>query len=643
MCGLFGRFSPNLKIGLQEELCAATNHLIHRGPDDGAWWSDGPFFLGHRRLSIIDVGHGAQPMATVDHRCVIAFNGEIYNYLELRLELEKLGCQFLTNSDTEVILAGYQQWKEGVCAKLEGMFAFAIADRISNSLFLARDRFGEKPLFVSEQEGIVTFGSELGAFNQLSDFNPSIDMEGLGDFLCLNYVTGNRTLIQNVERLPAATWRRYSELGKSEGKFWTPPIKVEEWDIPEALDELQKRIDDSLRICLRSDVPVALFLSGGIDSSILAEAAVRHGRLTDAFCLNIKQDNYGELPNATFVAEKLGLKLHEVPLDECALSSFLEIVEHLDDPLADSSALAVWTLARETSKNYKVVISGDGGDELFGGYQTYSATLVHQALMERAPSSIRRLLSSASHFLPVSTKKVSWSYKLARFLRAADLPSCEAHFSWNGAWLPKEAASFLVSQIHAEHAANSLSKLAQRHQLRNPVTLSQLQYADIAEYLPNDILAKVDRATMAFGLESRAPLLNAGVVEFALSLPESFRLGPHMQTKRLLRLLASRHFGARIGTAKKQGFSIPVHQWLRGAGRERMEDLLSEASLAELPFLSANRTIKAKKDHLEGRFQLGFELWGLMVLVAWYRARILLRGLVRQSSDLHRIHLPKPV
>ena len=643
MCGLFGRYAPNLKIGLLEELCAATNHLIHRGPDDGAWWFDGPFFLGHRRLSIIDIGHGAQPMATVDRRCVIAFNGEIYNYLELRLELEELGCQFATSSDTEVILAGYQKWAEGVCAKLEGMFAFAIADRVSNSLFLARDRFGEKPLFVSEQGGVVTFGSELGAFNQLSDFSPSIDMEGLGEFLCLNYIPVNRTLIQDIERLPAASWRRYSKFGKSEGKFWTPSIAIAKWDIPEALDELQKRIDDSVKICLRSDVPVALFLSGGIDSSILAEAAVRHGRLTDAFCLNIKQDNYSELPNAKFVAEKLGLKIHEVTIDECQFSSFLEIVEHLDDPLADSSALAVWTLARETSKNFKVAISGDGGDELFGGYLTYPATLMHQALMGRAPGSVKRLLSAASRLLPVSTRKVSLSYRLARFFRAADLPSCEAHFSWNGTWLPREAASFLCDPIHAEHAANALSKLAQHHRLRDPVTLSQLQYADIAEYLPNDILAKVDRATMAFGLESRAPLLNAGVVEFALSLPENLRLGPHMQTKRLLRLLASRHFGARIGVAKKQGFSIPVHQWLRGAGRERIEDLLCEASLAELPFLSASRTIKAKKDHLEGRSQLGFELWGLMVLVAWFRARILLRGLVRKSSDLPRIHVPKPV
>ena len=641
MCGLFGRFAPNSEIGSVEELCAATNYLAHRGPDDGGWWSEGPFFLGHRRLSIIDLAHGAQPMASADHRYVIAFNGEIYNYLELRAELEKSGHEFLTNSDTEVILAGFREWGVGICNKLLGMFAFAIADRLTPSLFLARDRFGEKPLFVSEQEGRITFGSELGAFCQLTDFKAKLDMEGLGGFLCLNYVPGNRTLAEGVNRLPPATWRRYSPSGKHEQRYWSPTRKIEQRSISDALSELQIRIDESVRICLRSDVPIALFLSGGIDSSLVAESAARQGRLKHAYCLDIQHKNYSELPSAAFVAKQLGLQLHNIPLTEEALSDFIEVVGHLDDPLADSSALAVWTVARATAKDFKVAISGDGGDELFGGYLTYPATLMHQAVVTKMPMSARRMLASAARHFPVGTKKVSASYKLARFFRAADMPSSQAHYSWNGTWLPRDAASFFIDSVNAQHAEKALSKLAQSHGLGNKVSLSELQSADIYDYLPNDILSKVDRTTMAFGLETRAPLLDERVAEFAFSLPDHLRVTAYMQTKRLLRLLACRHFGQRIGAAKKQGFSIPVHDWLRGAARERMEELLSPSSLAELPFLNATRILQTKEAHIQGKAQLGFELWGLMVLVAWFRARILLRGLVRQSSELHRIDFPK--
>lgn len=638
MCGFFGRYSPDQSLGNLRQLCAATNDLSHRGPDSGAWWSDDVFFFGHRRLSIIDLEHGQQPMCSHDRRYVIAFNGEIYNYVELRSELESFGHTFHTNSDTEVILEGFRRWGEDICAKLQGMFAFAIADRTDGDLFVARDRFGEKPMFLLQERGGVTFSSELGAFFRLDDFNGEIDLEGLGGYLCLNYVPGDRTLAKGIRRLPPATWRRYSTTAITEGQYWFPPKHADMTITPSnALDTLEGHIDNAVRMALRSDVPVTLFLSGGIDSSLVAESAARQGEIKDAYCLDFDVPTYSEFDNAKHVAQSLGINIHKVPLTSDALEDFLSIVERLDDPLADSSALAVWTLAREVSKTYKVALSGDGGDELFGGYLTYQATAIHRTAMRFLPHSVRSGLSSLATAIPISPTKVSASYKAARFLRAANLDSAQAHFSWNGTWLPQDAQNFVSDPIAKTAAATALSSVARRHNLPTRPGLLDLQKADIADYLPNDILTKTDRMTMAFGLEARAPLLYPPLADFALSLPDRLKLPWCGKPKHALRKLAERKLGRHVSEAKKQGFSIPVHRWLRDEARHLVEDLLSPARLKDLPFLDSAEVIKAKDLHMSGKSQLGFELWGLMTLVAWYHARILRQSIRPPQTELQRV------
>ena len=641
MCGILGRYAPHGNAADVDALCEATDRLRHRGPDDGGWWSEGPFFLGHRRLSIIDLEQGAQPMASIDGRFVIAFNGEIYNFVELRTELSALGAQFATRSDTEVILNGYRAWGADVARHLVGMFAFAIADRVEGTLYLARDRFGEKPLFVHESGTGISFASELGALASLPGFARAVDPAALGAYLCLNYVPGDRSLMAGVRRLAPGTWRRYTRTGAEQARYWSPPASAADVtvDPAQAATELAQHIDESIRIALRSDVPVALFLSGGIDSAIIAESAARQGRLAHAYCLDFAESGFSEWDNAAAVARTLGIELRRATLGADALADFFAIVEHADDPLGDASALAVWALAREVARDYKVVITGDGGDELFGGYLTYRATLFQHLVAAGLPRFARRGLRTLASRLPVGPGKVSPSYRLMRFLRAANLPPAQAHFTWNGSFLPTDAAR-LLREPAASHAAAALAELCASHALTDAPDFGALQRADAAEYLPNDILVKVDRMTMAHGLEARAPFLVPRVAEYAFGLPDRLKIARRGPTKRILRELAARRYGPRIAEAKKQGFSIPVHQWLRGPARDLVENLLSPHALADFELLDADAVLRAKALHASGRAELGFELWGLMVLVAWHRARIAAIARPARHAGLPRLVFP---
>jgi asparagine synthase (glutamine-hydrolysing) len=648
MCGILGHFAFSRSDDVPiDELRRQVNALRHRGPDDGAWWQDGPFAFGHRRLSIIDVGHGSQPMASSDGRFVVTFNGEIYNYIELRDELRASGAEFRTESDTEVLLHGYRRWGTSVAMKLKGMFAFAVADRVEQQLYLARDRFGEKPLLVVESSDAVTFASEMRPLTSLAFVDRQLDESALASYLCLNYVPGDETLIKAVRRVPPGSWRIYGREGLlAKNRFWQPIDHATVQHVvteAEALERLEVLLDDSVRIALRSDVPVGVFLSSGIDSSLIAMSAARSGRLSHAYCLAMPERSYSEWEGAARTARRLGVPISRVSLEPSALRDFLEVVEHADDPLADSSALAMYTLSKAASAQNKVVIGGDGGDELFGGYLTYQATLWHERAISPLPPSIRRALKWCSGTITTRETKVSVSYKLWRFLRAADLPSNVAHFTWNGTWLPDDAAAFMRTDSGKADAQKALRTLAARHGLPQEPTVEQLQRADIADYLPNDILAKGDRMSMAHGLELRSPFLDPGLADFALSLPTSMKTGLTGRGKRILRTLATKAYGATHAYAEKQGFSIPVHAWLRGPARDLMIDLLAAPSVNRIAALDSAAVTRAVRAHLEGHRSYGFELWGLMVLVAWHRKRMA----HPLSSDelgepLRRLEIPCP-
>lgn len=564
-------------------------------------------------------------MATHDGALVVTFNGEIYNYIELREELRRKGYEFRTNSDTEVLLHGYREWSTDLPSRLKGMFAFALADRQKKELFLARDRFGEKPLFYAEDRESITFASEVRPLTMLSHLDRTMDEEAIAAYLCLNYVPGEATLIRSIRRLLPASWRLYGLGGlRSSGTYWRPPATAPDEAIDEghAIARLEQLLDQAVALTLRSDVPVGVFLSGGIDSSLVSRSAVRSGQLSRAYCLSVDEASYSEWDGAQETARQLDIPITKVTMGPQALGDFLEIVEHADDPLADSSAVAVWTLSREAARHNKVVLGGDGGDELFGGYLTYKATLWHERVTWQLPEGVRRLLSARAGMVPTSERKVSQSYKLMRFLRAVDLPPAIAHFTWNGTWLPEEASRFVRTPALQESARGALSRLAARHGLPESPSLRQLQSADVSEYLPNDILAKADRMTMAHGLELRAPFLEPDLAEFALRLPARMKTGLMGHPKRILRALAAKAYGVTVARAGKQGFSIPVHGWLRGPARTLMGDLLAPESVRRVDAIDDRAVERAVVEHLSGRRSHGFELWGLMVLLAWHRARV---------------------
>jgi asparagine synthase (glutamine-hydrolysing) len=626
MCGILGQFSfdgPPRSVDTLRRLVAT---LEHRGPDGAAWWADGRFFFGHRRLAIIDLTQGTQPMATDDGALVVTFNGEIYNYLELRQDLQAQGHVFRTQSDTEVLLHGYRQWGSGLPARLKGMFAFALADRLRRQLFVSRDRFGEKPLFYTEAPVSVSFASELKTLAALPALDRSLDEQALSGYLCLNYVPGDATLLRSVRRVAPGTWRLYGETGLlTTGRYWEPPACDDDQPAlteDEVVARLEPLLDRAVELTLRSDVPVGVFLSGGVDSSLVSRSAVRSGRLSRAYCLAFEEESYSEWDRAQQTARELAIPITKVVLSSRALEDFLPIVEHADDPLADSSAVAVWTLAREAARSNKVVIGGDGGDELFGGYLTYQATLWHERVTSRLPPLLRRALRRSASPLPTSERKVSGSYRLRRFLRAMDLAPSLAHFTWNGTWLPDAAADLVSGAALKTSTRGALARLVAGHRLPARPTLHDLQRVDVVEYLPNDILAKADRMTMAHGLELRAPFLEPELADFALRLPARFKLGLSGRPKRILRTLAARTYGIAAAHARKQGFSIPVHAWLRGPARELTCDLLSAGSVRAIGALDPEAVQRVLDDHMSGRRSYGFELWGLMVLVAGHRRRV---------------------
>ncbi|MDA0990263.1 MAG: asparagine synthase (glutamine-hydrolyzing), partial [Verrucomicrobia bacterium] len=511
MCGIVGIYSRKGPVPHADRWETLINLLAHRGPDEGAWWADGPFFLGHRRLSIIALDSGSQPMATANGDLVVSFNGEIYNYIELRDELRARGHVFATTSDTEVLLHGYREWGDDLPAHLTGMFAFAIADRRRQELFLARDRFGEKPLFVAALPDYVAFASEIKSLTALPDLPRDLNIDALGAYLSLNYTPGTMTLLQSVTRLAPAQSLRITQTEMHHRTYWTPTPPAAT-NVPrrmnEALEIWRDHFDRAVRLCLRSDVPVGIFLSGGMDSALVAESAARQGNLSTAFFIDFEEAGFSERDAAERVARQLDLPLQTTTLVPQDLNHFLTIVHHADDPMADSSALPVWKVSQMAAQSHKVVLGGDGGDELFGGYLTYRATQLHRQWMSYQPMALRSFYAGLARHLITTEGKVSFSFKLRRFLRAANLPPSEAHLTWNGTWLPAEAANLIRPGAARERVGTALPEHVRAWGAeKKDATLRSLQAVDLANYLPNDILTKMDRMSMAHSLETRAPFL----------------------------------------------------------------------------------------------------------------------------------------
>jgi asparagine synthase (glutamine-hydrolysing) len=614
MCGICGVVSPEGGPDL-EAVGRMSGRLVHRGPDDEGVFHEGPVALAARRLSIIDLDHGHQPIASEDGSAVVVQNGEIYNYRELKRELEVRGHRFATDCDTEVLVHAYEQWGDGFVERLRGMFAIALWDKRRRRLLLARDRFGIKPLYYRHVGGVLSFASELKAMLEQPGFSREIDPKAVSAYLAFNSIPAPLTIFAEARKLLPGhllAWeggeveiRRYARPGP------VPGAAPRSGSADELAAELREVLDDSVRAHLVADVPVGVLLSGGVDSGGLAALASAHlDEPLRTFSIGFEEEGFDELSRARLVAERYGTDHHELVVRPDAVELLPRLVEAFDEPFGDSSALPTYLVSQLASEHVKTAMSGEGGDELFGGYYTYVADLLARRVGRLAP--LARPLAEA---LPSRHDRVGFDYKAKRFARAAALPPLERHHAWKEIFSPDAraelagpgAAGWDPVDLYRERYAETAGAEA----------LSRMQDVDLGIYLVDDLLVKTDRSSMAHSLELRVPFLDEQVTGFAFGLATPLKVRG-LAKKRLLRRALAPLLPREILRAPKQGFSIPLAAWLRGPLEPFAREVLSPAALARQGCLDPAAVTPLIEAHCSGREDLSRQLWGLMAFTLWF-------------------------
>ncbi|MBI3550339.1 MAG: asparagine synthase (glutamine-hydrolyzing) [Elusimicrobia bacterium] len=609
MCGIAGF------AGLQDRalLEAMTDALAHRGPDDRGFHHEGEIGLGSRRLAVIDLEGGRQPM-TGGSGAVAVFNGEIYNFKSLRLELERRGHRFKTRSDTEVLVRLYEERGVDAFGALAGMFAVAIWDPRSKELVLARDHVGVKPLYVSVRGTKLYFGSELRALRRVPDLPLEIDPGAIAHYLDYLYVPAPRSIYRGVEKLPPGSWLRWRAGRIERGTYWRPIAKPRPIGLGEALEELDLLLGRVVREQAVADVPLGLFLSGGLDSTALALYLVKAGLRPKAYCIYFPEggERFNELDRAVRAASILGLELKPLPVRPDVSSELDPLVAALDEPLGDSSALPSYWVSRETRRDATVALSGIGGDELFGGYPRYQGARLLETY-QRLPRALRAALAGVAAGIPdqLSSRNVTgWA---RRFLSVGALAPEDAYARWMGHLSPGEKAAAFTQGLST---ADGVSAPRGAFDAANGDLSQRILGVDLTTYLPDDLLALADRTSMASSLEVRVPLCDPRLVEFALGLPSDLRVG-RCALKPLLKALLQDELPPSIVRQKKQGFMVPLGVWFSGALRPALEDALATFGRRGLVEPAALRRLF--DEHLSGRRARTDVLWSCLVLERWLR------------------------
>lgn len=587
--------------------------LVHRGPDSSGIHVDGPVGLAARRLAIIDLETGDQPIANEDGSLHVVQNGEIYNYAELRAGLEAQGHRFRTHGDTEVLVHLYEQHGVGFAELLRGMFAVAIWDGPRGRLVLARDRFGIKPLLYRPTAEGLEFASELRALPR-----GEIDLDALEAFLAFNSIPGPLSIFRDVRKLPPGhvlVW----ENGTVRVERYARPAPVAAEDVrresdAELAEELRSRLRDSVRAHLVSDVPVGVLLSGGVDSALLAAlAAEESGEPVRTFSIGFEEVSFDERADARLVAERYGTVHRELVLRPDAVQLLPALADAFDEPFADSSALPTYLVSRLAAEDVKVALSGEGGDELFGGYYTYAADLLAQRL-----GPLARLARPLVERLPVSRARASFEYRAKRFVRAAHLPPLERHHGWKEIFSP----DVRVELTGRGHGWDPVDLYRERFaETEGSELLSRLQDVDARIYLVDDLLVKTDRASMAHSLEARVPFLDTAVDSFAASLSTRHKVRG-LRKKVLLRKAAEPLLPAEIVRGRKRGFSIPAAAWLRGELEPFARETLSAEALRRQGYFRPEAVSRLLDDHVAGRADLSRQLWGLLAFTLWHERHV---------------------
>lgn len=614
MCGIAG-YTHARGAGVPGRMQKAIASLVHRGPDQQGVFESETVSLGGARLKIIDIAGGDQPIISDDGDTVIVFNGEIYNHLELRRELEQRGHRFHSHCDTETVLHAFMEWDTECFARLRGMFGVALWKKSEGRLVLARDRMGIKPLYVARRGEDLYFGSELKAILIHPEIERQLSAEGLDCYLSLNYVPAPWTLVEGIEKLMPGHWLEWRRGRVRTECYWRLPAgSARQWTPQDAEAELDRLLRDSVREHLVSDVPLGVWLSGGLDSSsIVHYAAQESNARLKTFSITFRGRSFDESRYVRQVAEQYGTDHSELDLNpEHDLPAAMEdLVYYCDEPTADSGALPVWFLSRMTKRGATVALSGEGADELFGGYLMHRASLL-AGYMRRLPSAAIRAMLAAARRWPVSDDKIGLEYKAKRFLEGCLMAPARAHVHWNGTFSDQERRALIQPKLPRALDA-ALSELAAAGPGLQPFLTFDQKY-----YLADDILTKVDRTSMAHSLEVRPPFLDHRMVEFANSLPASLKIQGNRQ-KVILRSLMRGKLGSDILQRKKTGFDIPTHDWFRGPLRPVLEEALAFAAAEHGEFFQMPRIEAHVRAHMERRANLGFHLWGLTILCSWMK------------------------
>jgi len=557
-------------------------------------------------------------MISEDGDTVLVFNGEIYNHAELRRELEQLGHRFVTRSDTEAVLRAFQEWDAGCFERLRGMFALALWTESTKRLILARDRLGIKPLYLCRLRDDILFGSELKAILVHPEVERRMSLPGLNCYLSLNYVPSPWTLVEGIEKLPPGHFLEWLDGSVRVNSYWRLAFREQpEWTEDSARQRLDSLLRESIREHMISDVPLGVWLSGGLDSStILHYAAEESSSRLKTFSISFSGRSFDESGYARSVAARYGTEHHELDLnpDLDLADAIEEFAYYSDEPSADSGALPVWFLSRLSREKVTVALSGEGADELFAGYLTYPADRLAR-LLRRLPAGARQLGLRCLQRWPVSDEKIGLEYKAKRFLEGSLLPPGEAHLYWNGTFSEAQKRALLFGADH-RYLQDVLRQLPEPSATLGDV--NRFLFFDQICYLPDDILFKSDRMSMAHALEVRPPFLDHRLVEFAASLPERFKLRG-FQKKYLLNALMKEKLPPSVLRRKKIGLDIPTHDWLRGPLRPLLLDALAPERVGQSGLFRPEEVQFFVRQHLERRANLGFHLWGLMILFMWIR------------------------
>ncbi|MDQ2921405.1 MAG: asparagine synthase (glutamine-hydrolyzing) [Acidobacteriota bacterium] len=630
MCGITGWANLDTRArqpdGARELLHAMCERMVHRGPDSEGLMVSGGVALGMRRLAIIDLVTGEQPAFNEDKSVAVILNGEIYNYRELRQDLEKRGHSFKSMSDTEVLPHLYEEYAEGMVQHLNGMFAFALWDSRQRKLFLARDRFGEKPLYWGIFDNTLLFASEPKVLLAHPSVKSSLNLQALRQYLSFDYVPAPLSIYEGINKLPAAHTLTLRD-GKVETRcYWSLSYKTRQPppSEAEAAEHLRELLADSVRMRLVSDVPLGVLLSGGVDSSAIAALAVRaSSEPVKTFSISFAEASFDESRYARSVAKFLGTDHHEERLSANLAANLVgDIGSWMDEPFSDASLVPTYLLSRFTRRHVTVALGGDGGDELFAGYPMYRGHCLAE-MYSRIPSLLRRgLVEPLVRLLPVKTKNLSFDYKATKFVAGAKYDRVARHHVWFGSFAPNEQEELLTAEVLRETDGDIYRDARLMWEECDSTDLvERMQSLDTRLYLAEDILTKVDRASMAVSLEVRAPFLDPRVAEFAASLPANYKLRGR-KTKYILKRAIEGFVPPFVTSRGKKGFGVPVAEWLKGLLRPLARDLLSPERVRRAGVFNPDYVTRLQDEHERGIANHRKLLWTLLMFELWHESFI---------------------